>query len=121
MSYNQMPKPNLANIRPLGTCQRCAFIYHLDELQWQYDYRGMQLQSLNILVCPTCLDAPQPQQKPIILPPDPVSVLNARPFDYVNANTNYLSTALGSHLVTASGTNLITEPNGDAMLDELYD
>lgn len=118
---SRMPKPNLANIRPLGTCQRCSWIYHLDELQWQYDYRGMQLQSLNILVCSTCLDAPQPQLKPIILPPDPVSVLNARPFDYANANNDYISTQGGDHIVEQDGDPIITQPNGNVMLDDLYD
>lgn len=115
------PKPDLNNIRPLGRCDRCSFIYHLDELQWQYDYRGMQLQNLNILVCPTCLDVPNPQQKPIILPPDPVSVINARPFNYREATVNFLSTVGGTHLITTASTNLITEPNGDDMLDDLYD
>ena len=115
------PKPDLNNIRPLGVCARCDFLYHLDELQWQMDYRGMQLQSLNFLVCERCYDVPNPQQKPIILPPDPESVLNARPFNYRNANVNFLTTVIGDHLVTSTDVNMTTEQDGDAMLDDLYD
>lgn len=115
------PKPDLNNIRPLGQCDLCGFVYHLDELQYQMDYRGMQLQSTGWLRCPPCMDVPQPQQKPIILPPDPVSVLNARPVNYREANVNFLSTGGGDHFVTSSGSNLTTEQDGDAMLDELYD
>lgn len=115
------PKPDLNNIRPLGQCDRCAWVYHLDELRWQMDYRGMQLQSLNFLVCCDCYDEPQPQQKPIILPPDPVSVLNARPVNYDIANNDYLSTQGGDHIVEEDEDPIIAQPNGNVMLDDLYD
>lgn len=61
-----------------GTCQRCGFIGNLVDLSWQFDWQGLQLKNLYILVCEPCLDQPQRQLGTIILPPDPVGVLNAR-------------------------------------------
>ena len=66
------------NPRALAVCQRCSFWYNHDDLRWQWDYRGISLQNLRILVCETCYDDPQPQLKPRILPPDPLPVINAR-------------------------------------------
>jgi hypothetical protein len=44
----------------------------------------MQLQNIKVLVCTvTCLDKPQEQFRTIILPPDPMPVLNARPEPYL--------------------------------------
>lgn len=57
-----------------------------DQLQDQKQWRGPKLQSLGILVCPTCLDVPQEQLRTIVLPIDPVTIANARPENYVNAD-----------------------------------
>lgn len=38
--------------------------------------------SLQILVCRECLDIPQSQLRPIVLPPDPVPIFNPRPEAY---------------------------------------
>lgn len=115
------PKPDLNNIRPLGQCDLCAFVFHLDELQYQMEYRGMQLQSTGWLRCPPCMDIPQPQMKPIILPPDPVSVQNARPVNYDQANNDYLATQGGDHIVEEDEDPIVAQPNGNVMLDDLYD
>lgn len=66
--------------RPLGTCDRCGMVYNRDHLAWQHDWRGPRIQNLRILVCPTCTDLPQQNgQRVIILPPDPVPIMNPRP------------------------------------------
>ncbi len=49
-------------------------------------YRGPKLQSLGILVCISCLDIPNEQERTIILPQDPVPINFARPENYVNAD-----------------------------------
>lgn len=103
-----------------AACDRCQFIWLLRDLQWQYDYRGMQLQNTNFLVCPTCLDIPNPQIKPILLPPDPEPVLNPRVFNYTNAEVDYISEQDGDHIVEEDDDPIITQENGDAMLDDLY-
>ena len=68
--------------RAWGTCQRCGFVCNQEDLSWQFDWRGLQLMNLQILVCSECLDNPQRQLGTIILPPDPVSIINARPEPY---------------------------------------
>lgn len=68
--------------RSFGACDRCSFLYNLDDLIWQKQYAGVGLINLEILVCRTCLDIPQPQLTATILPPDPAPVFNARPEYY---------------------------------------
>jgi hypothetical protein len=78
--------------RALGVCQRCGFLFNLDDLQWQFDWQqGPRLKNLRIKVCRTCLDVPQENGRTIVLPPDPVPVAYPLPEDYVGAD-NPLST-----------------------------
>ena len=62
----------------LGQCDRCSFWYNLRDLKFQYEWSGTHLYSLGILVCDRCLDVPQEQLRTILIPADPVPVLNAR-------------------------------------------
>lgn len=73
--------------RALGICDRCGFMYNLDELQWQWDWlQGPRLFNLRIQVCRTCLDVPQENGRTIVLPPDPTPVQNPRPENYINSD-----------------------------------
>jgi len=67
--------------RPLGrrTCDRCGTQYSRDELSWQYQWAGATLQNLRLLVCPTCMDKPNPQLRTYVPPPDPLPFFNPRP------------------------------------------
>jgi hypothetical protein len=57
--------------------------YNLRDLRWQNQWQGNRLVNLRLLVCTrTCLDVPQIQLRTLILPPDPVPVLNPRPEMY---------------------------------------
>jgi hypothetical protein len=81
------PHPRRARTNPRsprawGTCDRSGFITNHEKLQWQHDWRGTRIENLRILVSPDMLDQPQRQLGTIILPPDPVSLLNARPEQY---------------------------------------
>ncbi len=67
------------NPRSLGICDMCGFRYNHYQLQWQYQWQGPKLQNQRFLVCGECLDIPQEQLRTIVLPPDPVPILNARP------------------------------------------
>lgn len=102
--------------RAWGTCDRCGFIWNLDNLSWQYDYRGSAtLQNLRILVCSKCLDAVQPQLTPNILPPDPPPLFNARPEPYTVDETDWFGTepAFRSDGAGASNSDIITTQDGD--------
>ena len=65
-----------------GTCDRSGFVAQHADLQWQLQWAGTQLINTRVLVAPDMLDVPQRQLGTIILPPDPVSVIQARPEPY---------------------------------------
>ena len=77
------------NPRAFAICDRCGFLYNHINLQWQYDWAGASLINRRILVCDECLDTPQQQLRAIVVPADPVPILNPRVQDYVTAETNY--------------------------------
>lgn len=102
--------------RAQGRCDRCGFWYNLRDLKWQMQWSGTQVINTGLLVCPDrCLDDLQPQQKAIILPPDPLPVLNARPEPFGYDETDWLTTEDGFIITTQSGTSIITqEPNPES-------
>ena len=59
-------------------CDRCAFRYNHVDLRWQYDWAGASLINKRILVCETCYDVPQNQLRAIVLPADPMPIINPR-------------------------------------------
>jgi hypothetical protein len=67
-----------------GICDRCGRKWMLKDLQWQYDFRGNSLQNLRILVCPDDYDEPFEFNRPVILPPDPIPIMDARPGFYAS-------------------------------------
>lgn len=68
-----------------AVCDRCGMLRDQSDLAFQFDWRGSRLMNLRILVCKdTCLDVPQQQLRPIILPPDPPPVMNSRPENYAS-------------------------------------
>ena len=52
------------------------------DLAWQFQYQGSGLINLRILVCPVCIDEPNPQLLSPRLPADPLPVANPRPEPY---------------------------------------
>lgn len=101
----------------IACCDRCGFTFQLSTLRNQAQWQGFTLQPQNVFVCGECLDVPQIQLKTIILPPDPMPVLNPRPEMYVVEVPSYLSTEGGDHFVTEDGDHLVTmirvTPNPD--------
>jgi len=66
-----------SNPRAFGVCMRCGLWWNRHRIADQYDWRGTSLANLYVLVCPPCMDRPQPQLKAIVLPADPVPVYRA--------------------------------------------
>lgn len=115
------------NPRAFGVCDRCAMWYNHNQLKWQYDWAGASLINKRILVCDTCYDTPQNQLRAIILPADPMPVVNPRtePFEYdsTNVNTTVVNPVIdpqtglpipgtGSTLITQSGQTMTQTPYG---------
>jgi len=82
--------------------------------------------NIRILVCRRCLDTPQEQLRAIVVPADPLPIINARVQDFAIAETNYQTiTQLPVYdpttgipipgtttLVTQDGRNLATQETG---------
>ena len=112
--HPQRAKTSATNPRAWGTCEACGFITNHEKLQWRYDWRGQRLQNLKILVCQYCIYKPQRQLGTIILPPDPVPIMNARPEQYNIDEQSYdISadyTAIANDILSCNGTFTVTIP-----------
>jgi hypothetical protein len=86
-----------------GVCDDCGEWYNLDDLKKQMEYYGPALQWTGFLKCQHCLDIPQAQLKPVILPPDPIPRYNPRPENFTAANNPAIETEGGSPIETEQG------------------
>jgi hypothetical protein len=129
MSYaSQSGRARTSSRRPEAhaICDRCGFRYNHQDLAFQYEWRGATLQNIRILVCRRCLDVPQENIRSIVLPADPMPIMNPRVQDFVAASTDYRTvsdgTVIDPHtgipipskvlLVTEDCQNVTTEPYG---------
>lgn len=104
-----------SNPQAHAICDRCNFRYNHVDLRWQYDWRGTSLQNLRMLVCDRCYDEPQEQLRAIVIPPDPVPIIQPRLQDFVTAESNTRVTS-GQNSVDPE-TN-IPLPRGDVRITE---
>lgn len=109
-----------------AVCDRCGLWWNWINLQWQYDWRGASLQNLRILVCRPCLDTPQEQLRAIVVPADPLPIIQARVEAFAAAETDYQTITLPlvtdpttglpipstTVLLAQDGENLTTQPLG---------
>lgn len=106
-----------------AVCDRCGFVFSHHDLQWQFDYRGPVLQNLRILVCDRCLDTPQTQLKTIVVPPDPMPIMQPRTQDYSAAEIDYHTIAGGTTIdpvtgIPIPGTTVLTAQDGSPMTEQ---
>lgn len=96
--------------RAFAVCDRCSMWYNHHMLRWQFDWAGASLINKRILVCNTCYDEPQNQLRAIVVPADPVPVVNPRtePFAYDESNSRQVSGYNTVNAVTG-----IPVPGGD--------
>lgn len=119
-------RTSASNPQAHAICDRCGFRYNHVDLQWQYDWRGAQMQNIKILVCDSCYDTPQEQLRSIVVPADPTPIINARIQDFQVAESNYSTITQApvidpntgipipgtTTLVTQDGSQLTTQPYG---------
>jgi len=96
-------------------CDRCGFRYNHVNLRWQYDWRGASLQNIRLLVCDTCYDEPQEQLRAIVVPADPVPIVNPRIQDFAAAESN---TRVTSGQNTVDPTTGLPVPGGNTRITE---
>ena len=70
-----------------GTSDHSGFIGQHADMKWQYEWAGFELINKRILVFEDELDKPQRQLGSIIIPPDPPTIINARPEQYAIEET----------------------------------
>jgi hypothetical protein len=92
-SQSGRARTSARNPRAFAVCMRCGIWYNRDQLTFQFDWRGAQLQNLYILVCRECLDTPQEQLRAIVLPPDPVPIFYPSVEDFAGDETDYRATS----------------------------
>lgn len=107
--------------RPRATaiCQRCGAMVNHDSLRWQFQYGGLKLINLRILVCPECYDEPQIQLRTIILPPDPPTIEFPLPEPYPDTDNPQSPIGFSIH-GPAFGANIGTLTH-DGGLDAAFD
>ena len=69
------------NPEAFAQCDRCGFWFNRTDLVFQTQWAGTHLYQTGALVCTTgnrCFDIPQEQLRTIVLPADPLPVINAR-------------------------------------------
>jgi hypothetical protein len=86
-----------------GICDRCGFLYNHRDLMWQFDWGGASLINKRILVCTPCNDKPQNQLRAIVLPADPIPILNPRVELYSEAETDTRVVITGSYVDPITG------------------
>ena len=79
---NHFSRTQTNSPRAWATSDRSGFVGNQENMKWQLQWAGTQLINLRILVYPDEYDEPQRQLGTIILPPDPVAIMNARPEQY---------------------------------------
>lgn len=104
-----------SNPQAHAICDRCGGRYNHSSLSWQYDWAGASIINKRILVCNHCMDDPQQQLRAIVLPADPVPILNPRPEQFERAETDYRLTSLPSTMNVRTG---LMVPEGDTRITE---
>ena len=102
--------------RAFAVCDRCAIWYNHHQLRWQFDWAGASLINKRILVCDTCYDEPQNQLRAIILPADPVPIVQPRvePYAWDEIDRRQISGYNATDPVTG-----IPVPGGDVRVTSL--
>jgi hypothetical protein len=104
---------NPTNPEAFAQCDRCGFWYNRSQLLWQYEWSGTDLINTGKLVCRAiCLDVPQEQLRTILLPPDPPSILNARPPNFTYQEAGPVQGVLAATALRGSNTLVLQPANG---------
>lgn len=114
-SQSGRARTSATNPQAHAICDRCGFRYNHVNLKWQYDWAGASLINKRILVCTTCYDEPQEQLRAIIVPADPMPIINPRVQDFVTAEQNTRTTSGQNTTDPVTGIPII---NGDTRITQ---
>jgi hypothetical protein len=117
-SQSGRARTSARNPQAHAICDRCGFRYNHVNLRWQYDWRGASLMNIRLLVCNSCYDAPQEQLRAIVVPADPVPIVNPRIQDFVTASQDTRVTSGQNTVDPLTGIPVI---NGDTRITQSDD
>lgn len=80
-----------SNPRAFAVCDRCGIWTNWFRLRNQLEWRGAALLPTYIYVCPSCWDVPQEQLRAIVVPPDPLPIVQARVEPFAADETTFMS------------------------------
>lgn len=85
---------NADNPAGWATCDACGFVTNHNKLSWEQQYYGPTLRNTGFLLCEGCIEKskPAPFLQTIILPPDPLPLMNPRVEDYDADENSYRAT-----------------------------
>ncbi len=106
-----------------AVCDRCGMWWNHNRLRWQIDIRGPVLANIRLLVCPDCYDEPAWNTRAIVLPADPVPVVQPRTQNFADTETDYQTVAAPSTIdpdtgIQIPGTTILQDQNGDNLLTQ---
>lgn len=67
-----------SNPEAFGICDLCGLRFNHIDLRWNFEWAGQQLWNTRSLRCWRCVDVPNETLRAIVLPPDPLPIINAR-------------------------------------------
>ncbi len=70
------------NPAAFASCDYCGMLYNRVDLKAQMEWYGTNLTDTGFRACYVCISKPQDQLRPIILPPDPIPIMEPRPEYY---------------------------------------
>lgn len=71
MAWHGRARIDPNNPQRTSLCMRCGTLYNLVDLAPQMQWAGQGLIDTGFRVCPSCFDVPNPNERTLILPPDP--------------------------------------------------
>jgi len=114
-SQSGRARTSSSNPQAHAICDRCGFRYNHVDLRWQFDWAGASLINKRLLVCGPCYDEPQQQLRAIVIPPDPMPIVNPRIQNFPTAETNTRATSGQNAVDPITGLPII---NGDTRITQ---
>lgn len=109
-----------SNPRAFAVCDRCGLWWNHDQLNWQYEWAGTQLYNKGLLFCRECLDIPQEQLRTIVLPPDPLPIINARVENFSADETDPVATYMTQSALKGTSTLYLNSVSGFTVDGVIY-
>lgn len=100
-----------------GICDGCGFLYNLVDLNYQMQVAGPTIINTHMRKCWQCTDDLQWNLQTIILPPDPMPILDPRVENFAVDEIDYLAASDGDHIQTDEEQPMVTNQPSENFQD----